>query len=73
MGAVSKMKILFLHGWGATPGGIKPTFLRNTGYDVLNPPLPDDNFEAAIRIAQAHFDQHRPQSWSGLAAGERAQ
>jgi alpha-beta hydrolase superfamily lysophospholipase len=63
------MKILFLHGWGATPGGIKPTFLRNAGYEVLNPSLPDDDFDAAVRIAQAHFDQHRPAIVVGSSRG----
>lgn len=63
------MKILFLHGWGATPGGIKPTFLRNAGYEVLNPHLPDDDFDAAVRIAQAHFDQHRPEVVVGSSRG----
>ncbi len=55
------MKILFLHGWGSTPGGVKPTFLRNNGHEVCNPHLPDDDFDAAVRIAQAHFNQHCPE------------
>jgi alpha-beta hydrolase superfamily lysophospholipase len=63
------MKILFLHGWGATPGGLKPTFLRNNGYEVLNPYLPDDDFDAAVRIAQAHFDQHHPEVVVGSSRG----
>jgi hypothetical protein len=63
------MKILFLHGWGSTPGGLKPTFLRNNGHEVFNPPLPDDDFEVAIRIAQSHFDQHRPEVVVGSSRG----
>ena len=51
------MKILFLHGWQSTPGGLKPTYLKDHGHDVLNPALPDDDFDAAVRIAQAEFDQ----------------
>ena len=47
------MKILFLHGWQSTPGGLKPTFLRSHGHTVLNPALPDDDFDAAVAIAQA--------------------
>lgn len=54
------MTILFLHGWESTPGGLKPTFLREHGHEVLNPHLPDDDFDAALKIAQAEFDQHRP-------------
>jgi alpha-beta hydrolase superfamily lysophospholipase len=63
------MKILFLHGWGSTPGGVKPTFLRNHGHEVCNPHLPDDDFVAAVRIAQAHFDQHRPEVVVGSSRG----
>ena len=51
------MKILFLHGWPSTPGGIKPNYLKDHGHEVVNPKLPDDNFEAAVRVAQAEFDQ----------------
>src|SRR5208283_329610 len=54
------MRILFLHGWHSTPGGMKPTYLRDHGHEVLNPALPDVDFDAAVRIAQAEFDQHRP-------------
>jgi len=46
------MKVLFLHGWTSTPGGKKPTFLKDHGHEVLNPTLPDDDFEEAICIAQ---------------------
>jgi hypothetical protein len=54
------MTILFLHGWHSTPGGVKPTYLKDHGHDVLNPALPDDDFDGAVRIAQAEFDQYRP-------------
>ena len=47
------MKILFLHGWTPTPGGVKPTYLKSHGHEVLNPALPDDDFDQAVRIAQA--------------------
>ena len=63
------MKILFLHGWGSIPGGVKPTFLHNHGHTVVNPHLPDEDFEAALRIAQAHFDQHRPAVVVGSSRG----
>ena len=63
------MKILFLHGWQLTPGGIKPTCLKDHGHDVLNPPLPDDDFDEAVRIAQAEFDQHRPAVVVGSSRG----
>ncbi|MEI8373336.1 MAG: hypothetical protein WCJ35_10960 [Planctomycetota bacterium] len=54
------MKILFLHGCQSVPGGVKPTYLKDHGHEVLNPALPDDDFDAAVRIAQAEFNQHRP-------------
>ena len=51
------MKVLFLHGWQSTPGGLKPTYLKDHGHEVLNPALPDDNFDAVVRIAQAEYEQ----------------
>lgn len=63
------MKILFFHGWQSTPGGIKPTYLKNHGHEVLNPALPDDDFDAAVRIAQAEFDLHHPDVVVGSSRG----
>ena len=63
------MKILFLHGWNSVPGGMKPTFLARHGHEVINPKLPDDDMEEAVRIAQAEFDQHRPQVVVGSSRG----
>ena len=63
------MKILFLHGWSSTPGGKKPTFLANHGHEVLNPALPDKDFDEAVRIAQAEFDQQKPDVVVGSSRG----
>lgn len=63
------MKILFLHGWGSTPGGTKPTYLARHGHQVLNPALPNDDFAAAVQVAQAAFDQHRPDVIVGSSRG----
>ena len=63
------MKILFLHGWHSVPGGVKPTYLKNHGYEVINPALDDDDFTLAVRIAQAEFDKHRPQVVVGSSRG----
>jgi hypothetical protein len=63
------MKILFLHGWQSTPGGLKPTYLKEHGHTVLNPALPDDDFDAAMGIAQAEFDQHQPDVVVGSSRG----
>lgn len=63
------MKILFLHGWQSTPGGLKPTYLRDNGHEVLNPALPDDDFEEAVRTAQAEFDRGKPNVVVGSSRG----
>jgi hypothetical protein len=63
------MKILFLHGWQSTPGGVKPTYFKNHGHTVLNPALPDDDFDAAVRIAQAEFDRGKPDVVVGSSRG----
>ena len=63
------MKILFLHGWQSVPGGVKPTYLEDHGHEVINPKLPDDDMEQAVRIAQAEFDKHQPQVVVGSSRG----
>ena len=63
------MKILFLHGWNSVPGGVKPTYLKDHGHEVINPALPHEDFAGAVRIAQAGFDQHRPQVVVGSSRG----
>lgn len=63
------MKILFLHGWRSVPGGVKPTYLVQHGHQVLNPSLPDEDFPAAVRIAQVEFDRHQPDVIVGSSRG----
>jgi alpha-beta hydrolase superfamily lysophospholipase len=63
------MRILFLHGWNSKPGGVKPTFLASHGHQVINPALPDDDFQAAVHIAQAEYDRHRPDVIVGSSRG----
>jgi hypothetical protein len=63
------MRILFLHGWQSVPGGVKATFLAQHGHTVFNPALPDDDFDRAVRTAQAEFDQQRPDVIVGSSRG----
>lgn len=63
------MKILFLHGWHSAPGGVKPTYLKEHGHEVINPALDDDDFVAAVATAQAEFDKHQPQVVVGSSRG----
>jgi len=63
------MKILFLHGWHSVVGGVKPTYLKDAGHEVINPALDDDDFEAAVRTAQTEFDQHKPDVIVGSSRG----
>lgn len=61
--------VLFLHGWKSVPGGVKPTYLQSHGHTVVNPALPDDDFAAAVRIAQYEFDTHNPAVVVGSSRG----
>lgn len=63
------MKILFLHGWNSVPGGVKPTYLKDHGHEVVNPALDDGDFDAAVRTAQAEYDRHRPNVIVGSSRG----
>jgi hypothetical protein len=66
------MRILFLHGWQSVTGGVKPTYLAQHGHEVINPKLPDKDFEEAVRIAQAEFDKHQPDVVVGSSRGDDA-
>lgn len=63
------MKILFLHGWNSKPGGVKPSYLAEQGHAVVNPALPDDDFNLAVEKAQQAFDIHRPDVVVGSSRG----
>jgi Cysteine-rich CPXCG len=66
---VGLLKILFLHGWHSVVGGVKPKYLQLHGNEVLNPMLDDDNFEIALKTAQAEFDSHQPDVVVGSSRG----
>jgi len=63
------MTILFLHGWQSVPGGVKPVYLKDHGHTVINPKLPDEDFDEAVRRAQAEFDKHQPHVVVGSSRG----
>jgi alpha-beta hydrolase superfamily lysophospholipase len=63
------MKILFLHGWHSVPGGLKPSYLAEHGHEVINPALDDDDFDEAVRTAQAAYDLHHPGVIVGSSRG----
>src|SRR4051812_31215285 len=63
------MKVLFLHGWQSVPGGVKPTYLKDHGHEVINPKLPDEDFNLAVQIAQEEFDKHQPAVVVGSSRG----
>jgi len=63
------VKILFLHGWTSTPGGKKPTYLKDHCHEVLNPALPDEDFEEAVHIAQSEYNKHTPDVVVGSSRG----
>ncbi len=63
------MSVLFLHGWHSVVGGVKPTYLKDAGHEVSNSALDDDNFDLAVRTAQAEYDQHQPDVIVGSSRG----
>ena len=63
------MKVLFLHGWNSVSGGVKPTYLKAHGHEVINPALPHEDFAEAVKIAQAEFDKHQPAVIVGSSRG----
>lgn len=62
-------KVLFLHGKESGPGGTKPKFLEKSGFTLINPALPKNDFEESVRIAQAAFDEHMPAVVVGSSRG----
>jgi alpha-beta hydrolase superfamily lysophospholipase len=66
---MQSITILFLHGWHSVVGGVKPTYLKDAHHKVINPPLDDDDFDLAVRTAQAEYDRHKPDVIVGSSRG----
>ncbi len=63
------MKVLFLHGFGSDPNGIRPAFLSTHGYDVAHPALHDQDFDRSLRVAQEAYDEFSPDVVVGSSRG----
>jgi hypothetical protein len=63
------MKILFLHGWHSIVGGVKPTYLKQAGHQVLNPALDDVDFDAALATAEELYRREQPDVIVGSSRG----
>jgi hypothetical protein len=48
---------------------VKPSYLARHGHEVINPAFDDDDFDGAVRTAQAEFDRHRPDVIVGSSRG----
>jgi pimeloyl-ACP methyl ester carboxylesterase len=64
-----QLRVLFLHGYGTGPGGLKPTYLAKRGLDVINTALSNEDFDEAVRAAQAAFDAESPDVVAGSSMG----
>jgi hypothetical protein len=63
------MKVLYLHGWNSVVGGVKPTYLKDHGHEVIEPALDHEDFQAALEAAQAAYDEHQPDVVVGSSRG----
>lgn len=63
------MKVLFLHGLESKPGGAKAEALKKAGHEVLNPALPREPFDIAVKIAQDVINYENPSVIVGSSRG----
>ena len=63
------MKILFLSRLALGPRRREAVYLIQHGHEVINPALDDDDFDEAVRTAQAEYDRHHPDVIVGSSRG----
>lgn len=62
-------RILYLHGLHSRPGGTKPSLLLADGHEVINPHLPDDDFDESVRRAREALAARPPEVVVGSSRG----
>jgi hypothetical protein len=62
-------RILYLHGLHSRPGGTKPSLLLADGHEVINPHLPDDDFDESLRRAREALAARPPEVVVGSSRG----
>jgi len=67
--ALKEKKILFFHGLNSSPLSKKAKFLASTGYHIVTPWLPADNWEETLRVAQECVDAYKPDIIIGSSRG----
>lgn len=65
----SRLKILYLSGYGSKPGSRNSLIFKAHGHTVVDPDLPDDNFARSVTIAQRVFNRHQPDVVVGWSRG----
>lgn len=63
------MKILFLHESKGAVARKQANYLKANGHEVTNPALDYQDFDLAVRAAQADYDLHRPDVIVGFSRG----
>ena len=61
--------ILFFHGLNSSPLSEKAKFLATSGYHIVTPWLPKDDWEETLRVAQECVDAYRPDIIIGSSRG----